>query len=299
MPFANRDGLSLYFETFGDRDAPPVLLVGGLGMQLVDWAPDWLAKFVQAGYFVVAFDNRDAGLSTHLSEVPPPDLGEYLRGGQLNVTYQIGDMADDAVAVLDALKLSTAHVIGISMGGMIAQQIAIAHPGRVRSLCSIMSSPDYPRVGAPTQAALELLLAPPPRTREEAIEASVAISRLIGSPGLLEDEAAMRAAAAQSYDRAHDPEGTARQTGAIVASPDRREALGTVLAPTVVIHGTVDPLVQPDGGEATAAAIPGARLVMIEGMGHDLPPELWEEIVEPIVTNIRRAESKRAELRIS
>lgn len=231
--------------------------------------------------------------------MPPPDLGEYLQGGQPNIAYHLADMADDAMAVLDSLKLPTAHIVGISMGGMIAQQIAIDHPGRVRSLCSIMSSPDYPRVGSPTPEALESLLAPPPLTREAAIDASVAISRLIGSPGLTQDETAMREAAAHSYDRSHDPEGVARQTGAIVASPDRTGGLGNVLAPTVVIHGTADPLVQPDGGKATAAAIPGARLVMIEGMGHDLPPELWEDIVGPIVANMQGADSKRAELRIS
>jgi len=299
MPTASRDGLSLYFETFGDSEAPPVLLVAGLGMQLVDWPPEWLGRFVEEGYFVVAFDNRDVGLSTHLSSVPPPDMGEFLRGGQPKVAYDLGDMADDAIAVIDELNLATAHVVGISMGGMIAQQIAIAHAGRVRSLCSIMSSPDYPRLGAPTPEALDSLLAPPPPTREEAIDRSVAISLLIGSPGLPQDGAAMREAAARSYDRSHDPDGVARQTAAIVASPDRTSALGNVLAPTVVIHGTADPLVQPDGGKATAAAVPGARLVMIEGMGHDLPPELWDDIVEPIVTNMQGADSKRAELRIS
>lgn len=299
MPIASRDGLSFYFETFGDRAAPPVLLVAGLGMQLVDWAPEWIDRFVAEGYFVIAFDNRDVGLSTHLSSAPSPDLGAFLSGGKVDVAYLLDDMADDAVAVLDGLGITTAHVVGISMGGMIAQQFAIDHSGRVRTLCSIMSSPDFPEIGASTPEAVAALLAPPLPDRAEAIERSVAISRLISSPGFPQDEAAMRSAAAQSYDRSHDPDGVARQLAAILASPDRTGGLGNVTVPTVVIHGTADPLIQPDGGEATAAAIPGARLVMIEGMGHDLPPELWDEIVGPIVTNMERADSGRAELPIS
>ena len=299
MPTASSNGLSIYFETFGDLKAPPVLLIAGLGMQMVDWPPQWIDRLVGAGYFVISFDNRDIGLSTHLSSSPPPDLGAFLGGGKPNIAYYLGDMAGDAVAVLDTLQIETAHVIGVSMGGMIAQQVAIDNPERLRSLCSIMSNTGAAGVGQPTPAVLVQLLVPPPPTREEAIDRSIAISKLIGSPGLPQDEEVMRVAAAQSYDRSHDPDGVARQLGAIVASPDRTEGLGTVKVPTVVIHGTADPLVQPDGGKATAAAIPGARLVNIEGMGHDLPPELWDEILEAIVANMRKADAERAQLTVS
>jgi pimeloyl-ACP methyl ester carboxylesterase len=299
MPTASRNGLNLYFETFGDDEAPPVLLVAGLGMQLVDWPPQWLDRFVEEGYFVVAFDNRDIGLSTHLSSEPPLDIAALAAGASPRVPYYLADMADDAVAVLEAVNIAAAHVVGVSMGGMIAQQIAINHLGRVRSLCSIMSTTGASGVGQPTPEVLAELLAPPPRTREKAIDRSLAISRLIGSPGFSQDEVAMRAAAARSYDRAHDPDGVARQLLAIVASPDRTGGLGHVTVPTVVIHGTADPLVRPDGGEATAAAIPGARLVMMENMGHDLPPELWDEMVEVIVDNMARGDAEGAQVPIS
>ncbi len=225
MPTASRDGLNLYFETHGDSGAPPVLLVAGLGMQLVDWPPQWLDRLVEEGFFVIAFDNRDVGLSTHLDSEPPPDLAAIAGGSRPKVAYYLGEMADDAIAVLDALEIGTAHVVGVSMGGMIAQQIAIAHPGRVRSLCSIMSTTGDGRVGQPTPEVVGQLLAPPPPTREQSIDRSVAISRLIGSPGLAQDEATVRAAAGLSYDRSHDPDGVARQLVAIVMSPDRTGGL--------------------------------------------------------------------------
>lgn len=293
MPSTHVNGIDLYYETAGDASHPPLLLICGLGMQMVSWGADWIEAVARKGYFVIAFDNRDAGLSTHLLEAGVPDLAALLQGGHANITYLLSDMADDTAGLLEALGLESVHVVGISMGGMIAQQLAIDHPGNVRSLTSIMSTTGAPYVGHPSQEAAEALLQLNPTSREEAIEAAVETFRIIGSPGFPVDEDRLRRLAAQAYDRSHEPTGFARQMGAVLASPDRTPRLGAVSVPTVVIHGTADPLVNPSGGRATAEAIPGAKLVMIEGMGHDLPEQAWGEMLAEVDAVARTAEAQR------
>jgi pimeloyl-ACP methyl ester carboxylesterase len=289
-------GIEIWYTTDGDPSGEPLLLVMGLGAQYIVWPEAFVARMVDRGFFVVRFDNRDVGLSTK------PDVGALdtaaeilgaLTGTPPTAPYLLTDMADDAVAVLDALGIDSAHVVGASMGGMIAQTIAIEHRDRVRSLTSIMSTTGDPTVGAPSPEILGVLLAPAPTTREEALERGVVTSVAIGSPGLVdEDEARERASAA--WDRCAYPEGTAHQLLAIVASPDRTPALRQLDIPTLVIHGDKDPLVTPSGGEATAAAVPGAEHLVIEGMGHDHAKIFWDRIIDAIHANTAKAAAPAA-----
>lgn len=294
MPSTHVNGIDLYYETAGDESDPPLLLICGLGMQMVSWGADFLDAVVAKGYHVVAFDNRDAGLSTHLVELGVPDLLALLHGADPNIAYLLSDMADDTAGLLEALELESVHVVGISMGGMIAQQLAIDYPSKVRSLTSIMSTTGDPHVGQPSQAAADALLKLNATTREEAIELSLTVFGIIGSPGFPPDEDRLRRLAGEAFDRSQEPTGMSRQLGAILGSPDRTARLGGVSVPTVVIHGTADPLVNPTGGEATAQAVPGAKLVTIEGMGHDLPEQVWEEVLGEVDAVARAAEAARA-----
>jgi pimeloyl-ACP methyl ester carboxylesterase len=282
--------VELAYETFGDPADPPVLLVMGLGTQMLAWPDGFCRLLADRGLFVIRFDNRDIGLSTHLHDAPPPDVMAAMTGDTSSASYTLSDMAADTVALLDALGLRSAHVVGLSMGGMIAQTVAIEHPERVLTLTSIMSTTGDPSVGGATQEALGALLAPPASTREEAQERAVAGYRIIGSPGYPLDEEALRERAGTSFDRAHDPAGVGRQLLAILASGDRTARLGEVGVPTLVIHGERDPLVDVSGGRATAAAIPGAELAVLEGMGHDLPRELWPELVDRIAAHAAKVE---------
>ncbi len=291
MPHATVNGIEIYYETYGDASDPPVLLIAGLGMQLVGWSSEWFERFVAEGYYVIAYDNRDVGLSTHLTDAGVPDLMALLGGGDANLAYLLSDLASDAEALLGAIGVPACHVVGISMGGMIAQQLVIDHGHRVLSLCSIMSSTGAPGVGQPNNEAALSLLRPAPRTREEAMDQAVEIWRILGSPEFPIDEERERKLAGLAWDRAEEPSGVARQLGAILGSPDRTPALASVKAPTVVIHGDRDPLVDVSGGKATAAAIPGARLVIVEGMGHHPAPEVWDLIVGEIVVNTQAAAS--------
>ena len=229
------------------------------------------------------FDNRDIGLSTHLHDAPAPDLAAAVTGDTSSASYTLSDMARDTAGLLDALNLERAHVVGASMGGMIAQTLAIEHPQRVSSLTSIMSTTGDTSVGGASEEALGVLLAPPANDRAEAIERSVAAFRVIGSPAYEFDEAGLRERAGLSFDRAHDPAGISRQLLAIIASGDRTPRLRELRVPALVIHGSADPLVRPDGGRATAAAIPGAELFEFDGMGHDLPRALWPTFTDRIV----------------
>lgn len=276
-------GITLAHESFGDPADPPVLLVMGLGTQMIGWPDAFCERIAAHGRHVVRFDNRDVGLSTHLHDAPRVDLGAVFAGDHAGVPYRLTDLAADAVGLLDALGIDRAHVVGVSMGGMIAQTVAIEHPGRVASLTSIMSTTGDRSVGGATQAALAALLAPPATSRDEAIERTLTTARVIGSPGFPLDEESVRDRAGLAWDRGHDPAGVTRQIAAIQASPDRTVALGAVTAPTVVVHGAEDPLIDVSGGKATAAAVPGARLVVLDGMGHDLPEGVWEPIVDEIV----------------
>jgi len=277
MPRTSANGIDVTYETRGDPAAPTLLAIHGLGAQMTDWPPGFLDGFVAQGFHVVTFDNRDQGESTWLDDAATPDLGALLGDPTVPVPYRIADMAADAAGLLDALGIDRAHILGVSMGGMIAQQFVIDHPQRSVTLTSIMSTPN-PSVGSPTPEAMAALLVPPAEGRDAAIEQSVAGSRVIGSPGFPFDEAGHRERAALHYDRGYHPEGTARQLAAILASPDRTGGLRGVGVPTLVVHGAEDPLVTLPGGEATAAAVPGAELWVVEGMGHDLPAAVLPEL---------------------
>jgi len=285
--------VEIAYESFGDPADPPVVLVMGLGVQMLGWREGFCAGLAERGCFVVRFDNRDTGLSTHLHGGPPPDLEAAFAGDASSAAYTLSDMARDTGALLDALGLDSAHLVGASMGAMIAQTVAIEHPDRVRSLTSMLSTTGDPAVGHPSEAALSVLFAPPASSREEAIERAVATYRVTGSPGFDFDEEGIRERAGIAYDRAHDPSGSTRQLVAILASGDRTERLGSVGVPTLVMHGAADVLVDPSGGRATAAAIPGAELVLLDGVGHDLPEALWPELIERIAAVVRRAERSR------
>ena len=282
------NGIEIAYETFGSPDARPLLLVMGLGAQMIVWHDDFCAALADRDFHVLRYDNRDAGLSTHLHDAPPPDVAGAMAGDRTTASYTLDDMADDAAGLLDELGIPSAHVVGASMGGMIAQTLAIRHPGRVRSLTSIMSTPS-PRIGSPTEAAAAALMAAPPTSREEAIERALASSKVIGSPGFPPDEEWLVEAAGIAYDRAFDPLGVARQLVAIQASGDRTEQLREVRVPTLVVHGEDDPLVQLAGGRATAEAVPDAELIVIPGMGHSMPRQVWPQIVDAVVRTADRA----------
>jgi len=285
---ADAGQVTLAYETFGSPEDPALVLVMGVATQMLGWPEGFCQGLADAGFHVVRFDNRDIGLSTHLDDLGMPDLMALLSGGPRSAPYLLADMADDTAGLFDALGLDRVHLVGLSMGGMIVQEVAMRHPDRLLSLTSIMSTPSA-TVGAPTPEAQAVLLAPSPKSAEEAAEMAVSTYRVVGSPGYPLDEEWIRALGEESYRRANDPAGVVRQLAAILVSPDRRPGLAAVTVPTLVIHGEADPLVQPEGGRATADAVPGARLVTYPGMGHDLPEALWPEIIGEISEHARRA----------
>lgn len=289
MPTAKTNGIEIEYESFGEDRARPLLLVMGLGAQMILWDEAFCQKLADRGFRVIRFDNRDVGLSSKIEGGPAPNVAAAMAGDHSSASYRLADMADDAVGLLDALGIPAAHIVGASMGGMIVQEMAIRHPAKVLSMASIMSTTGDTSVGQAKPEAMAALLAPPPSTRDEAIATGVSTWKVIGSPGFPFDEAKVRDRTARAFDRCDYPLGMARQLVAIIASGDRTEKLRSVEAPTVVIHGDVDPLVTPTGGEATAAAIPGARLVMVHGMGHDIPDGAWAQIIDAIVENADRS----------
>ncbi|GAA0288539.1 alpha/beta hydrolase [Streptomyces polychromogenes] len=283
-------GIEIAYERLGDPQAPPVLLVMGLALQMHGWPDGFCAELTGRGMQVIRFDNRDCGLSTHFHDAPVPDLPAVRRGDLSTVSYDLSDMAADTVGLLDALGLVSAHVVGLSLGGAIGQTMAIEHPGRVRSLTSLMSTTGAAGVGRPDPGVLGVLAGPPPANRAEAVERTVRAVRVMGSPGFPYDEAAVRERAARAFDRDYDPLGVARQAVACQASGDRTARLGAVRVPTLVIHGADDPVCDVSGGRATAAAVPGAALTVFDGMGHDLPQALWPELASLITAHVERAE---------
>jgi pimeloyl-ACP methyl ester carboxylesterase len=284
--------IAIAYETFGDAADPPVLLIMGLGGQLLSWQGDFCQQLADRRLFVVRFDNRDVGLSTHLHQAPQPDLAAIQNGDFSTAAYTLRDMANDTVSLIDALAVGSAHLVGASMGGMIGQLVAIEHPDRVRSLTSIMSTTGNRNVGQSTDDAFAQLARPAARTREEMIDRRLQSHRVVGSPDFPTSDAELQDRAAQAFDRNFDPQGGARQFAAVLASPDRTADLAEVRVPTLVIHGADDPLIQVSGGHATAAAIPDAELLVINGMGHDLPRQLWPQVIERISTHIAKAERR-------
>jgi len=281
--------IDLAYETFGDPEDPPLLLIMGLASQMILWDEELCGMFVERGFHVIRFDNRDVGHSTHLRGGPKPKVLRAMVGITQNPAYTLEHMADDAFGLLDHLGIEAAHVVGASMGGMIAQTMAIRRPERVLSLASIMSTTGNRRAGLPRMRALTLFLRKAPRDRDAYIDYVDRVFRIIGSPGFDRQGQWVRELAGRSYDRGIDRGGPARQIVAIQASGDRTRALAGVRSPTVVIHGKEDPLIPVRAGRATARAIPGAELIEIEGMGHDLPREVWPRIVDAVARNAERA----------
>ena len=274
MPYAINDDCKLYYETFGSPTDPTLLLVNGLGSQCINYKSEWCERFVAAGFHVIRFDNRDVGLSTHFTDVPLNDQG---------AAYTLADMAADAVAVLDAAGVDKAHVMGVSMGGMIVQQLAIHHRERLSTMTSVMSRTGEPGYGDPTPEAWALLTAPGPADREGAVQRHIDGLYLWGSPEFA-NEARWRRDGEAAYDRNSDPAGVARQFFAVRAAGSWANDLPGITTPSLVIHGDKDTLIDVSGGRRTAALIPGAEFVEIKGMGHDYPPELWDRLVSEIAT---------------
>lgn len=282
------NGITIEYEEQGSGE--PLLLVMGLGGQLVDWPAAFVERLADAGFRVIRFDNRDIGLSTEI-DAAPPTRGQLFKAVALRrpvpAAYLLRDMAADAVGLLDALDVDRAHVVGVSMGGMISQQIAIDFPERVSSLVSIMSTTGNRRVGQPSPKVVRKSLRRPEPSRENAVEQGVELFREICGPTF--DDVEFRELAVKAFERSYRPDGTARQLAAIIASGDRTSDLQRLDVPTLVIHGLVDPLVRPSGGLATAKAIPGSRLLMFNDMGHDLPRPRQAEMVAAIAANAARA----------
>lgn len=282
--------VELCYQTFGDPDDEPLLLVMGLSGPMTWWDRTFCEQLASAGFHVVRYDNRDTGRSTRVAA--PVRHGQLVRAfttGRGRTPYTMSDLADDAVALLDHLGLESAHVVGVSMGGMIAQTVAIEHPTRVRSLTSISSTTGRRTVGWQHPSLLPRLVAPRKAGRDAYVENSIAMWAMIGSTGYPSDPDALRTRAAETFDRGISASGVLRQMLAILTQADRTPRLRSLRVPALVIHGTADKMVHVSGGRSTAAAIPGAELVTIDGMGHDLPPELFETFVEAIRRTADRA----------
>ena len=286
-------GIDLAYERMGRRAAPAVVLVMGVAAQMIHWPDAFCAVLVEGGLQVVRFDNRDAGRSTHITQAPAADLPAALRGDFSSASYTLREMAGDVVGLMNALGLERAHVVGASMGGAVAQTLAMEYPERVKSLTSMMSTTGAPGVGQVAPDVMrEVFSGPPAVTRAEVVERMVRAARAVGSPGYPGDGDEIAARAALAYDRGYDPAGTARQAVATVASGDRTEGLKRLRVPALVIHGLADRMCDVSGGRATAEAIPGAELLLVEGMGHDLAPGLRGMLAERIAEFVWKVEGR-------
>ncbi|MGH2836752.1 MAG: alpha/beta fold hydrolase [Thermoleophilaceae bacterium] len=293
--FCKVGDVELCYEPFGDPDRPAVLLVMGLGTQMIGWHADFCTQLADRGFCVIRYDNRDVGHSTHLNDRPAPSTRELFTRRIKRPAYLLADMAGDGMGLLTELGIERAHVVGASMGGMIAQTMAADHPDRVLSLVSIMSSTGSRRSGQPAPRVLPVLLQKPVASKEAYQERIVKLFGLVGSPAFKRDDDELRELAGVSWGRGVDPAGFARQLGAIIASGHRAQDLKRITAPTLVIHGKTDKLVRPSGGRATARAIPGAKLDLIDGMGHDLPRQVWPRILDGIEQTAARTEQPVAQ----
>jgi pimeloyl-ACP methyl ester carboxylesterase len=288
MASVHANGIEIEYEGFGEPEAAPLLLVMGLGAQMLSWDEDFCARLAARGFYVIRYDNRDSGLSTKMDAAGEADiLGAF--GGNPNPAYSLADLADDAVGLLDGLGIRAAHIVGASMGGFIAQLVAINHPDRVLSLTSIMSGPGGRDAVPPEPEGAAVLMKVPPPTREERIEHGLWIRKVLHGPGDPFDEAAETRRVERAYDRSYYPIGTGRQLVAILASESRVARLGGLKVPTLVIHGIADVLVPVENGRRVAAAVPGARLIEFEGMGHNLPERVWPQVFDAIEELAREA----------
>ena len=285
--------IKMVFQRFGDSALPPVFLIMGGGAQMINWPEGFCMELASRGLQPIRFDNRDAGLSTHFSDAPIPDFLAVQSGDFSTVSYTLSDMAADIVGLMDALGFDSVHLVGASMGGMIAQTVAIEYSERVRSLTSMMSTTGNPSVGQPDYSVLSGLGAPPGEDRQGYIDWQVRSLKAIGSPKYPLDEVYAAENAGRAWDRDHDPLGMLRQAVAVLKSGDRTEKLRSLHVPTLVIHGESDKMVDVSGGRATAAVIPNAELVTFEGMGHGLPSKLWSEFANRIDDLIHGVESSR------
>lgn len=285
--------VDIAYQRFGDPRHPTLLLVMGLAGQMVQWPLGLVDAFTRRKLHVVRFDNRDAGRSTHFSDAPPADVAAVRAGDLSTATYRLTDFAADTVGLLDALDIRAAHLLGASLGGTIAQTMAIEHPTRVLSLTSIMSSTGDRRVGQAHPEVLPVFGLPPARTRDEFMARAVHIASIIGSPGFPADPEDTAARAGLAFDRGQDPTSVPRQMAAAVASGDRTAQLRKLDLPTLVVHGLADKLCDPSGGRATAEAIPGAELMLIEGMGHDLPQPIWEQLADRVAATVERGQARQ------
>lgn len=281
-------GIEIAYESFGDPGDPTLLLTMGLGMQMLGWDEELCELLAERGFQVIRFDNRDVGLSSKVGRGAPNPLAGMV--GLRSADYRLSHMAEDAAGLIDHLDVEGAHLVGASMGGMIAQTLAARHPDQALSLCSIMSGPGGRAVATmPRMSVIGTLLSRPPSERSAYAEHVANLFERIGSPGFEHDPERLRRRALLSYDRCFHPSGTARQMAAIIASGNRTAEIRTTTCPTLVIHGLADKLLPAAGGRAVARAIPGARIELIEGMGHDLPAELWPRFADLIAENAARA----------
>ena len=295
MPNVTANDIKIEYDTIGNPSLPPLLLIMGLGGQLIHWDKDFCRQLADKGLFIIRYDNRDTGLSTKFEAAGLPDMSEMIKalmqGQSIETPYSLNDMADDAAGLLEALNIAKAHICGCSMGGMIAQSLAIRHPQLISSLISIYSTTGNPDLPPPQPAGMEALMTPPPIERQAFIEYNIKTMQAIAGSGFPFDEQFIRNISARSYDRAFYPQGISRQMMAVMAQENRKPALASIRVPTLVIHGTADPLVPPEHGQDTANAIPGAQLMLIEGMGHDLPSVKgpWPQIIDAIAAHTKGA----------
>jgi pimeloyl-ACP methyl ester carboxylesterase len=275
--------VEIAYDTFGNPSSPPMLLIMGLGAQMIRWDEAFCKALAAQGHWVIRFDNRDVGLSTKFDQAGIPDIMSLIMGKKADVPYKLKDMAADAVGLLDVLGIKSADVVGVSLGGMIAQTMAIHYPKRVRTLTSIMSSTGNPSLPQTRPEAAEVLLAPAASNRNDYLANELKAAKVLHGPKYPLNEDYVRKYSERSYDRCYHPQGFPRQLGAILASGSRNEALAKVKTPTLVIHGTADPLIPVEGGKDTAKSIPGAKLLIIEGMGHSIPVEVAPQIIRAIL----------------
>ena len=288
---AKANGIDIIYDTFGNPESPPIVLISGLSMQMIEWVDRFCVMLAARGYWVIRYDNRDAGLSQKLDDAGLPKiqelLGKLAQGEDVGAPYMLSDMANDAVGLLDALGIGSANFVGVSMGGMIAQEIVIHHSERIRTLTSVMSTTGDTKLPQPEPRAMSVIMTPMPQDRDRYVDAFVRVCRELKGPSTPFDEPAIRRLGLRCFERGIHPAGVARQLAAIIASGSRKQALNKVRRPTLVIHGDSDPLVPVECGIDTADSVPEAKLKIIKGMGHELPVSVWDEVIDAIVDIVR------------